>query len=197
MLSHHIMVLIYCYQHHTVLFHQHCIGSTWVAFFGFPSGKCCGTWYLALFFWYHFHWGSKRSKAIPKCDLKTQKITDWIRTVLLPQPQSSHCLISKVFPKLSWFIQQSFILLPSASSETKFDSLLWQTATYWAIRTTFLRYPSLFLCVGSFMWCRYDNYLHWGGTICSGKLSTRYQRWVEWRWFEAVPWGGKMLTHKG
>lgn len=66
------------------------------------------------------------------------------RGALLLQPQTSGLLNSKIF---SWLFCYFSTSLFSVTSETKFVSLLSQTAIYWQTRTSFLRYPQLFLCV--------------------------------------------------
>lgn len=133
------------------------------------------------------------------------------------QPESSHCLCSDRFLKHVCFIFSSLLSCWSlAFSETKFVSLLWNTATYWKLRTPSLWYPLKVLCLCSvednvmavsWGYC-YDYqlrilptsrgyHLQWKTKI---EKITWYQKWVElsrnMQWKQDVWCVLKSLTHQ-
>lgn len=133
------------------------------------------------------------------------------------QPESSRCLCSDRFLKHVCFIFSSLLSCWSlAFSETKFVSLLWNTATYWKSRTPSLWYPLKVLCLCSvednvmavsWGYC-YDYQLRILSTSRGYHLQwktkiekiTWYQKWVElsrnMQWKQDVWCVLKSLTHQ-
>lgn len=104
------------------------------------SVACCSEIYVI-----HTH------TLILKDGVKTLQTTESSLTVYdTEQPESSRCLCSDRFLKHVCFIFSSLLSCWSlAFSETKFVSLLWNTATYWKSRTPSLWYPLKVLCLCS------------------------------------------------